>query len=526
MRSLPPRLPVLASLLCALLALVAGPGTAREARAEETSTIVQITLHPNAAVLEERVQAPVQSTAQGPAVTFSLPRGAELQGLKVASLTPGLAVTGVTWQEAPGADTPRVTELRRRLAQAVAARDAAKAEAGALAAQADFWRELRTQAASGTTPEGAARLAAAVGTNLGPLLERLYAAQAGLEEKEKAVKAARDALDDATGKERSVWQVRVGLSGDAQKAELALAYAVSGCGWSPAYRLNALPGANAVEISFEAVVRQSTGRTWNAPLRLATVPPLVRLDPPALRPWIIAPWQEPTPRPMAAQRAFKAANADTAAEMAAPAPAPREDYGAFAAYDLGRRVVEPGEPVRLPVRAEKAKAEFVHLLRPSEGPESYLKAALTLEGTARLPEGPALFQVDGAMVGEGNFAVQGSTADVFFGTDPLVRCTATLENKGSGESGIFKKSQTYVWKWHLVAENKRDAPVRAVLEEPLPVARDARIELTTTAAPEPTRREKGTVVWELTLPAKGTSAVDWQVSLSAPPEMRLDLGGR
>ena len=490
------------------------------ARAE----IDQVTLHPQSAVIEERLAAPLVTTPSGTVAVFTVPRATDTSGIRVRAETRGVAVGGLAWREIDASETPDLAALRARLKAAVAERDVAKASVEAMEAQAGFWKNMRLDGSG--TADAAARLATTLGENLNSLLGRLYAARENLTKKDQEVARIEEELARATGGADTAIEVRATVEGASGKTvALHLAYAVSGCGWTPAYRLDAEPGKSSVEIVFEAVMSQSTGREWNAPLRLATTPPMVRLEPPALPQWIIRPRDDAMPRPLGAARMTMDAAAPMV-ESAMAKEAVREDYGASAAWDMGVRAVPPGEEMSLPVRRISAKAEFVHLLRPMRGEEAYLKARLTLPEAASMPRGPARFLVDGAMVGEGAFGLEDTESDVFFGTDPLVSLKTEVLTKGSGERGLFGRTRTHAWGWRFTVQNGRTVPLAALIEEPLPLVRDERVELTIKATPEITEQKDGIASWRIAVPAKGSANVTWNVDLRAPADLELDLGRR
>jgi len=486
------------------------------------AVVVQVTLHPASAVVEERVQGPTADSPSGPALVLTLPRSADPAGLRARALTPGLAVTGVSWREVPGPAQARVAELRRRVETARTAFDAATAKVEALAGQAGFWKSLRMDGAP--TPEAAGKLAARLAEGLETALSRQAAAQVEREKTGKALELARNELAQAEAEDGMAWEVNLAFNARSERAEAALIYEVANCGWTPAYRVEALPAKGQVALTLEAEIAQSSGRAWDAPLRLATLPPVTRIAPPGLPEWIIQPQPEAAPLP--APRAMKAMGEAAPLAAVAADTAVRADYGAYAVYDLGRRSLEPGRPVRLPVLTHAARAEFTHLVRPSRGPEAWLRGALSLDESLDLPQGPAVFLVDGALAGEGAFGLAGREAEVFFGADPLVRCTARTRSTGSGQGGVFSRSQTYGWAWTFELANNRTVPVRARIEEPLPQARDQRIELKLTATPGTTRRENGLAIWELEVPPAARQDVSWDIDLTAPADLRLDLGWR
>lgn len=72
------------------------------------------------------------------------------------------------------------------------------------------------------------------------------------------------------------------------QARLNVAYIVSQAGWTPSYDLRAKSMNAPIELSYKAVVKQSTGVKWNkVPLTLSTANPYSRQEKPVLSTWYL-----------------------------------------------------------------------------------------------------------------------------------------------------------------------------------------------------------------------------------------------
>lgn len=507
-------------IVCCLVGLLA---LAASAPAE----VISVTVYPGSAQISEKGQLALAPGATGAATArLTLPAAADPQSLAL-TLPSGRSLIDVAFASTARTDQAAAAALKAQVEAARTARNQVQARADSLAAQLGFWKALTP--GEKATPDEAARLAETLGASVEKVGVNLAATRKELTEKEQALKDLEDKLAALTGRAETVWEVTVTMSGQPSgQVEASYEYAVSGCGWTPVYRLNARPGEKVVDLGFDAEVWQSTGADWQTRVLLATLPQRSQLEPPGLPGWVIGP--RPEIRPLAkaapaANRMTMAAEADMAG--APPPPEPEiERRATYAVWDLGARHVAAGPKQRLRISEETLPAAFTYLIRPGMSTASFLRAELSLKEAADMPSGPALWLVEGALVGKRPFSFQGLKKEVYFGNDPQVRVKVTELERQAGERGLFKSKQSYAWKWAFEVQNDKTWPVTVRLEEPKPQPRDERIELTFSFDPKPTKEEDQAFVWLLDLGKAAKKTVTYGVALKAPEDLNLDLGWR
>ncbi|SUC59259.1 mucoidy inhibitor A [Pseudomonas aeruginosa] len=167
-------------------------------------------------------------------------------------------------------------------------------------------------------------------------LERLLAEQrqlddraAELEQRKQQLQEQRGTLN-GDGKRFKRAVLRVALEQPAQ-VEVKLDYTLRDASWQPTYDARLRDGAKTIELTYQGLVRQSSGEDWtDVDLTLSTARPALGGNVPRLNPWIVdidapnayygaemAMQDAPAPMPQAAPIAR------TSAKMAMPASAPK-----------------------------------------------------------------------------------------------------------------------------------------------------------------------------------------------------------
>lgn len=488
--------------------------------------VLEAVFTPSSVLLTEQLN--LSPDASGRATVY-LPRQADPNSLTVAAAR--AEVLDVSWQLVKRRDEAAVEKLKERITDAKRARSAVYAKAASLDSRLAFWRELRLPDAADVN--GAQSLAKAMETNIPPLVTTRGEVQNELDEHDKIISQLERRLQELTGAAEESWEITLLLAKAGKNASLTLKYAMADAGWAPIYRLEARPDDKTVHLSFEARIWQRSGRDLKAAsVSLATVPLRTQLNPPNLPDWTIGPRQQLKRAVMlrAAAPAADMAMSGMAVEEAAPAPV---DHATFREWKLGSKTIAAGPEQRLRVQELDLKADFTRLIRPAFDGRAFLRAAYTSKQSLDLPNGQALFLVDGVMVAKRSLTLAGTEGELFFGVDPQVRAETVLLTKAGGERGFFNQRQTATWKWSITVTNDRSAPVAVRLEEPKPQARDERVKLEVTAQPKPLTATKDTppedthrLVWLLDVPAKSSQNVEWGVELTAPEDLNLDLGWR
>lgn len=509
-----------AALFLALILYLAAPAGICVAAVKE------VTLFPHSAKVEgsEKIN-PRTGGADKHEVTIILPSQADPESLNVSVSSDAAKINDIQIKQITRVDENRIAELRARLDKAKNEKKSLLAQAGGLGAQLQLWQ---SQAKTKTkTIAEADQLAAAIGKNTRRLLTEKNSVEAEIEKSEKLIKELEALLEQATGKSEKVHEARVFVSGALRHdAQIRYSYIVSGCGWQPLYRLEALPAAGRVVFSWDAKIWQSVGEDWtDINLSLASLQPISSFAPEDLPAWLIK------PQPAIAYKSTR--EAMPAAMMAAPANDGAADkfpaktiHTTYHTWSMGKVTLEAGQEQRLKIKDDTWRAEFLFLARPGLSLQAFVQAKLKFDQPLEIPPGEAAFVIDGALVGKRRFALAGQEADVYFGNSPFVAVKQTTVSDQTGASEIFRQKQTRRWIWRLEAANTGSAPVRLRIEEPIPQTGDERIKLVYRHNPAPTHKDSSVFAWMLDLPGRHTQIIETEIELEAPADMRLDFGWR
>ena len=492
------------------------------------AAIKDVTLFPHSAKVEGSVKINPQPVgAAKHEVTIILPSQANPESLNVYVPSSETAkINDIQIKQITRVDENRVAELRSRLDKAKNEKKSLLAQNGGLGAQLQFWQS-QAKAKAKTIAE-ADQLAAAIGKNTRRLLTEKNSVEAEIEKTEKLIKELEALLEQAAGKSEKVHEARVFITGALRHdAEIKYSYIVSGCGWQPLYRLEALPAAGRVVFSWDAQIWQSAGEDWtDINLSLASLQPISTFAPGDLPAWLIK------PKPPIAYKATREAK-PAAALLAAPANDGTADkfaaetiHTTYRTWSMGKVTLGAGQRQRLKIKDDTWDAEFLFLARPSRSPQAFVQAKLKFAQPLEIPPGEAAFLIDGALVGKRIFALAGQEADVYFGNSPFVSVKQKTVSDQSGASEFFRQKQTRRWIWRLEAANTGSAPVRLRIEEPVPEIGDVRIKLVYRHNPAPTKKDSSVFAWTFDLPGRHTQIIETEIELEAPADMPLDLGWR
>lgn len=487
-----------------------------------------VTLFPNSARVTDIVRISPQTIGMGSfKAVVTLPAQALPDSL-TARLDPSssLKIEEQSWHPINRQDEGQIADLQKKLQQVKTQRIAALSTIQSLDARLRFW-QAQDKAKSGTVEETAA-LAVQIGQNVQKDLSEKLSLEPELETLDKKIRELQEEIGRISGHKESLWEVILILGGSlAGEADLTLTYTLNGCGWLPQYRLDAHPREGLILFDWEAEIWQSSGIDWNqVELELATLQPHSALGPPDLPPWIIR------PRPEFILSKSRQ-NADTASvPMAVHAEAkdaaePREArQTTYAVWTLGNKSIPAGPRQRIKIREETWQAEFVHLLRPSLTPQSFVRAHVKLPEGREVPPGTATFLIDGGILGKRPFVFAGQEGTFSFGIDPLVTVETALLSRKSGEKGLIVDKQTQEWSWRMDIRNAGSSAIQVRLEEPMPQPRDEWIHIALQLQPEADEKSISEMVWLMEIPGGQKRSVFSTIRLDAPKDINLDLGWR
>jgi uncharacterized protein (TIGR02231 family) len=389
-------------------------------------------------------------------------------------------------------------------------------------------------------------------TKLGELgravLER-QAARRRLTE-ELAVARARLAAARPAGAIRSrVVSVEV-VAQRAGSLTLRLACVVPGAAWRPSYR--AMLGADAAGVALvsEAVVRQSTGEDWSGvALRLSTAAPARGVEPPLLDAAVLRPIE--VVESLAKAEAVHGARARIYQGVQAPAGAPEDSAieadgaGGFvevrareagvvhSAYNVafevpGRSdVPADGGDHRVVLRQENLTGKLVYRTVPALNPAAYMTLVTRAPEGYPLLAGPVRVFAAGAFLGSFALAETGPKAELTlpFGVDNRIKVERVRLPQEHSLEGLGGKTRQVAYAFRTTVENLRGQALTLVLEDRIPVAEDARIEVEvkkeTTPGYTESERRPGVLLWTLDLAPREKRELLLSYTVRFPKDMTI-----
>lgn len=382
----------------------------------------------------------------------------------------------------------------------------------------------------------------AIESRVPPLVVRAAALQDKAEKLSIKVSDLEARLSERLDLSRTGFVISMQLIGKTNDpVKLNLSYYSDLGGWTPYYRLEALPEKNQIKLISQARLWQRSGQDWlNAEFMLSSQNGRQSIAPFPLKPWVVRereiPPNPPAPRPvpmtaaapaMEMQRSFakgEAAEADTPQVYEAPM-SPNvsvEQRSTFSLQNLGPMSLTAGARSTVPVKTEELKADFFRILRPANQSQSYLSAKLQWdESLPQLASGEADFLVDGSFIGRGMFTLS-PQSELFFGSDPLVNSEFRLEERRSGlQTG--GKNRIELWRWAITVRNGHNYPIKVKIEDTVPRVEPASYKVEIKSVPTPVR-EQNNFVWRDEIKGNDKLEIRHEVQITGPEKVLVYPG--
>ncbi len=519
----------LMAILAAGMLLAPGMAFTQQEPAASFTGIEAVTLYPSSAKVEVKNRAVPEKLPSGEVVLVVYLPGYAYPNTVSASIDGKLAGMNIERLAKEDDSDPILAPWKKMLLDAQNEHAALKAEQEGVQARIAMW-------SNPASPQA----------NLAPEMERLdKAMQAGLKAANARMLELAPLLEKAQ-KKIAVAEKRLESLAPSYKISFVLAqlrsgsdftysYMLGNCGWRPSYTLNALPGAEKVELGFSAEITQNSGFDWrDVKTSLATNAPRRDVTPPELDPWRISQMQPPAPAKNKAV-AFEANEPALARLQSAPELRPEGEYqhfdnlyvpeetlfATYSIWDMGKRTITDGAPAVFTVTDETFKADFLYTARPKVSDQAFLTAELKPAESERImPRAEAVYMVEGNTVGNGYYPAGES---LYFGTDPLVKVSSTELSNQSDERGLIGKTQVRNWQWKYEVENLGSKPITLRVEDSAPSLGDARMQIKLASNPAPEADKlKSRYVWRTTLAPQSKFEIEHRVEASAPADVGLD----
>ena len=348
---------------------------------------------------------------------------------------------------------------------------------------------------------------------------------------------------DRLRKDKSTGGVIVALNASAPtKFHLVIRYVVPNASWRPVYDARVQTDTGAVQLAYNAMVRQTTGEDWsNVKLILSTAEPGRNGQMPELQPDFINFFQPPQPvpveKPAAQFRTLMKAPAQDEATSTPEAESKTETAtvrlsGLAVAFVVPVTATIPadGQTHKVALAQLSLSGKLTYITTPKLDSAAFVVAKVKNESDGPLIAGELNLFRDGDLVGRLNLpeVPSGSPFDLFCGTDDAVKITRKeLVNRSSQTGLIINQRQQVNRKYQIAIENFRGKPIELTLLDQLPVSQNGDINVkAVNFSVQPTAQDKdtGKLTWDLNVQPKEKKVVEfeYQVDWPAGKEVRLD----
>ena len=306
-------------------------------------------------------------------------------------------------------------------------------------------------------------------------------------------------IRQASSKTERVVSAELELDQDAE-VELLLSYLVHGASWEPVYDLRVDTNDKAIMLSYQGLVRQSTGEDWSGiRLSLSTAKPHIHGNPPEILPHFLRKFVPPPPMPKpmvrsAKKMSKKASRSMMESAVAEPmAEAEFDDvmYGARAnrststvkeqsasvVFEVNDTTDIPSgkDPHQVMILQTKLSGKFTHSSVPSLSPFAFLQADVTNDSEFPLLAGNANIYMDGHYISKSSlkFIAPGEDFEISLGVDEAVKVEYKIVGKFRKSEGfIGPKKEKQVFNNLITVTNRKSISIKIEIKDKYPISQD------------------------------------------------------
>jgi uncharacterized protein (TIGR02231 family) len=345
---------------------------------------------------------------------------------------------------------------------------------------------------------------------------------------------------------------------DPQECVLRLSYIVYGPSWRPVYDLRASTEKRMLAISYQALVSQSSGESWDSIcLKLSTARPAINGTVPELPEWRLSLWlppQAPSARslpmkksgkvmaaaPMAAyevsdkemmEETFAEQDDAAASEPMEYANAGVEGSGSNVLFTVpGTASIPPdGEPHKVGVAFHELPADFSYTVVPKLESFAFLSAKAKNNTAVPFLKGNSRIYLDNSFVAE---AVLGPVMpdeefNASLGIDESIKVEYRRTRKFDASAGLVGKKKRIEYAYRTLINNTHAVAEKLILKDAFPVSGNEEI-IVKEIEPDQKqwgeameRDELGRFTIKTELPPRKETSVDISYSVEYPKNLRI-----
>lgn len=375
-------------------------------------------------------------------------------------------------------------------------------------------------------------------TRLGEMRTERFDITAGMRENQEKLKQVDQQLNEIRKtQQKSVTEVVVQYQAErAVNAEFQLMYLINGAYWSATYDLRVEDLEQAVDLTYGALVTQSTGEDWNkVKLTLSTGNPRQQQNAPRVTTWYLNPNQ---PYAQARQPAAYSYNNDLMQTSNVVVTREEVEDASFAGADvavnltntefrvrLDQDIPSNGQQYRVLVDDYELPADYQYYAAPKYDCHVYLTARVTDWRKYSLLPGPVNLFFDGAYVGKSNLSTGIATDTLVFslGRDEGLTIEREREDKYRNRRFLGSKIEQRIG-WTIKVQKSRRNDVPLIIEDQIPVSTTDEIEVELDQAKGATLDpQTGKLRWELNMKFGDQREVGFRYQVKHPKSMNLIL---
>ncbi len=287
--------------------------------------------------------------------------------------------------------------------------------------------------------------------------------------------------------------------------DFKLSYIIFNASWKPVYDLRASSTEKKMNVSYNAVVSQTTGEKWeDVRLKLSTAQAHLSATQPELLPWFIDFYVEPqydafaddeimhakesSKRTKKKKIPMRSAKLDMvmAEEIAMPMPKPvaQVETGATSvvfAIPSTNSIIDNGEEHKVGISVFEFEADFQYNSVPKMSPFAFLTAKVKNTSDFPMLAGKSNVFLDNNFVTNSYMPLVAPNEEfkTSLGIDEGIKIEHKLINKLHKDEGLFSKKAKISYEYKIIIKNNKATDENIVIEDQIPISQnnDLKVEL-------------------------------------------------
>jgi uncharacterized protein (TIGR02231 family) len=341
---------------------------------------------------------------------------------------------------------------------------------------------------------------------------------------------------------------------------MAISYSISGANWSPLYDIRVNSDKKEAELTYMALISQSTGEDWNdVKVTLSTAKPLAMSAIPKLTPSILdysaagqsggalhARGSRPGEIGFIDDGVILAKDVSTVSRLAPLAIETQlsqqiiavqaetsvvSNIGVAATFEVIPKtsIISGNQPQKVTMNVLTFKGEMNHFAIPKQSTNVYLKTKLCNESQSPLLAGKANVFYDGDFISATAITsvVPTDSFELFLGVDQAIKVDRELVKKYADEAGFTGDKRKVSYEFKITVENFRKTDENIMILDQYPVSRTKEIEISLKSVVPPVNalpddESKGFLRWNFSLKPSEKKQMQFKYEIKHPKDSTIE----